>query len=366
MTNKLASWLTMKKNKSANTAPDILHIFNDPKFSHGYFEFLLKHNIDLSSHYLFHYRCKKSTCSHHGMAHTFSPSFFSIIPNILLSIYLFRSKKIIIHSLASPALLAYLYCFPSLTRKCYWAIWGKDLYYFKSLKKVRFYHKIYEHFRIKVFKAIPYIIGFSKRDYELAKKWYGSTAIRYENFMYPSNCYKELPLNTEKSDKKLIIVGNSAEPTNNHHDAFRILEKHKDENIQIIAPLSYGNKAYANEVIDLGNSIFGEKFVPLQDLLPLDEYIALIGRVDIGIFAHDRQQAMGNIITLLGMGKAVFIRDDITTWGTLTEMGIKIYNLEQFNLINYSQHQHDTNRKIIKEYFSEENLLSQWEIIFNL
>jgi hypothetical protein len=34
--------------------------------------------------------------------------------------------------------------------------------------------------------------------------------------------------------------------------------------------------------------------------MPFDEYLNLLAKVDIVIFKHKRQQAMGNITTLLG------------------------------------------------------------------
>jgi len=46
--------------------------------------------------------------------------------------------------------------------------------------------------------------------------------------------------------------------------------------------------------------IFREKFKPLVDFIPFDEYLNLLAKVDIAIFNHKRQQTMGNITTLLG------------------------------------------------------------------
>ena len=350
------------------TAPSnikILHIFNDPKFSKGFFEFLIRNKVSLQNHLLFQYRCNRSDCNSFGMESVFSKRFISVIPNLQMIPMLYKADKIIIHSLASPFLLFYLYFSPKLIRKTYWAIWGKDLYFYKMLEKKYFYHEIYEFFRKKVCKNIPHIIGFSKRDYELALKWYSSKADRYENFMYPSNCYKNIECLEKDSNTKVFLVGNSADPSNNHEASLSLLEKHKNDDIKIIAPLSYGNSSYAKKIKNKGEAIFGKKFIALTNLLPPDEYIKLLCEVDVGLFAHNRQQAMGNIITLLGMMKKVYIRKDITTWGTLTEMGITLFDITEFN-INDSDHSNQLkeNRTIIKNYFSEENLLDQWNRVF--
>ena len=341
----------------------ILHIFNDPKFSADFFEFLIQHNVKLDDQFLFHYRCRKSTCNNYGMQAIFAPHFFSLIPNLLMLNPLFRSEKIIIHSLASPFLLLYLYIFPSLAHKSYWAIWGKDLYYYKTLKQIRFYHNIYEFFRKRVIKEIRHIIGFSQEDYELARKWYGSTAELHKCFMYPSNCYKEIPTPGKKGGPVILLVGNSADPSNNHIEAFSLLEKYKHDDIKIITPLSYGDNNYAKQVIKVGKRLFGRKYAPIEELLPLADYLDLLARVDIGIFAHKRQQAMGNIITLLGMKKKVYIRNDITTWKTLEYLGVKIYDLYDLNLLEPDKQTMKNNHSIIKMVFSEENLLHQWNKI---
>lgn len=347
--------------KSAN----ILHIFNDPKFSSGYFEFLIRKNVNLDKHTLFHYRCTENHCNSYGMEAVFSPHFFSIIPNLKLLYELIKAKKIIIHSLASPFLLLYLFLLPNLARKAYWAIWGKDLYFFKIIKKPRLHHKIYEFFRKRVIKRISNIISISHRDVALAKKWYGSTAMIHHCFGYPSNCYKEFSKHIKRTNTILILVGNSADPSNNHFEAFSMIEKFKDEDIKVITLLSYGDHRYAKKVIKTGKALFGKKFIAIEKLLPLTSYYNLLATVDIGIFAHKRQQAMGAIISLLGMKKKVYLRKDITTWGTLFDLGITVYDLNDFNFIKPDKIVLDNNYKIIKNYFTEENLLCQWLQIFD-
>ena len=343
----------------------ILHIFNDPKFSSGYFEFLIRHKVDLKNHSLFHYRCKKTTCNDYGMDTVFAPHFFSIIPNLVLLKSLFQANKIIIHSLAAPYLLFYLFLFPSLAHKSFWAIWGKDLYFYKNLEHPRIYHKVYEFFRKKVIKNIPNIIGFSKRDVELARKWYGTKAKLHFSFSYPSNCYEEYPQSVGCNDEVVILVGNSADPSNEHREAFSIIKKYTDEKIKIISPLSYGDKKYAKYVKDLGYELFGDKFVALEDMLTKKKYFSLLADVDIGLFAHKRQQAMGSIIALLGMKKKVYIRNDITTWGTLSELGLKLYDLNEFDTSMPDEKVMVNNHVKIKDYFSEESLLRQWLNIFD-
>ena len=345
----------------------MLHIFNDPKFSSSFFEFLIRNGVSLSGNYLFHYRCTRSTCKKYGMPAIFARNFFSPVANVLLLKPLFQSEKIIIHCLASPFLLFYLYLFPHLARKSYWSIWGKDLYFYRTLSRKRFYHHIYEYFRRKVIGNISHVITFTEGDYELAKKWYGCPARLHKCFMYPSNLYKSYTdVKYDRNDDLIVILaGNSADPSNNHLEIFSLLEKFKDDNIEIVVPLPYGNKQYAQNVIKRGQNLFGSKIYFFEQLLPLPEYLDLLRRVDIGVFAHKRQQAMGNIITLLGMGKKVFMRSDITSWKTLTELNVKIFDIYNIDLKRLDMNTRLINVNAIKSTYSEENLLSQWNEIVN-
>ena len=65
------------------------------------------------------------------------------------------------------------------------------------------------------------------------------------------------------------------------------------KDIQIICPLSDGNKEYAEAVINKGKEIFGCNFKPLQEFIPFEQYLDIVSKIDVAIFKHDRQQAIG-------------------------------------------------------------------------
>ena len=346
----------------------ILHIFNDPKFSVGYVEFLSESGISPECHEFFHYRTTANSYPSNIFSFTHSKSFFSLIPNIKLLILLFKSEKVIVHCLAAPFLLVYLSVFPTLSKKVYWVIWGKDLYFYKVLKKKRFYHKAYELLRRCAIAGVPNVITDNLGDYELLKKWYGVNPRLFRSFSYPSNLHQEQSNAEEvpaRSDSMArILVGNSADPSNEHLEVFKLLEKFKEEDIQIIVPLSYGDKAYAKEIARVGKDIFGNKLISLMELIPLDEYRRLQHGLDIAIFAHKRQQAMGNIISLLGMGKKVYLRSDISTWRSLKSYDLNIEDMYHIELTKISAVDKEANMKIVKSVYSKENLLKQWQAIF--
>lgn len=181
--------------------------------------------------------------------------------------------------------------------------------------------------------------------------------------MYPSNLYKEYDFSYLNKDhnKIYIQIGNSADPSNNHLEVFEKLKKYKDTSIEIICPLSYGDVGHRDKIIKEGNRIFGEKFIPIITLMPFDEYLGLLAKIDIAIFNHKRQQAMGNITTLLGLGEKVYIRYDITSWDFCKDHGLKVFssNAGFSDLL-----QEMTKIEKVKKHFSENKLKDDWKMIF--
>ena len=187
----------------------------------------------------------------------------------------------------------------------------------------------------------------------------------HECFMYPSNLYKEYNVKPKEDGGIINIqVGNSADSTNNHIEVFEKLRKYKDWNIKIYVPLSYSDQDYVKGVIAKGKAIFGDKFIALIDFMPFEKYLDFLGAIDIAIFAHKRQQAMGNTISLLGMGKKVYMRNDITPWTLFGEIGVKVFDFNSIDLTPIKSEVMNENIKIIKSYFSEKKYIRQLKILF--
>ncbi len=268
-----------------------------------------------------------------------------------------KAEKLIIHGLWSDILIDILYKNSYLLKKSYWAMWGGDFYFpeKQSEKKKKIIRKMGN--------MITDVVG----DYELAKQWYKAKGTLYQSFMYPSNLYKNIPIKTSNKSTTHILIGNSSNPTNNHIEALHKLEPFKEKNIKIFVPLSYGggSKEYISEVIKTGQGIFKDKFIPLLDYLPYEEYLQFLSDIDIAIFNVNRQQAMGNIITLLGIGKKVYIKDNTTMWDYFKELNIKLFNFNNgFDLEPLSEKVRKDNTSKVKSYFSEEHLKNQLVRIF--
>lgn len=152
-----------------------------------------------------------------------------------------------------------------------------------------------------------------------------------------------------------LLVGNSATPTNNHAEVFRIIADRVDlSGRKVIVPLSYGDDAYRDRMIDLGQKLLGPAFVPLTTFLPYDEYIRILTSCGVLMMNHLRQQALGNICIsgLLGAKLLLNRRSPLFDW--LTEKGIVVDDIETADLTPLTQEQRDANAHAIRAHWGRE------------
>lgn len=272
------------------------------------------------------------------------------------------AKRIVIHGLFNQRLVELLFFFPWLLKKSDWVIWGGDLYSYKLAKR-NLRWKIREFFRRPVIKNMANLVTYIKGDVENARQWYGARGKFYECLMYHSNLFKHYDIKPKPHNVINIQIGNSADPSNNHLEILEKLAPFRDRNIQLFAPLSYGNKFNAEKVINKGHELFGDKFVALTEVMSFKSYLEFLSSIDIAIFNHRRQQAMGNTITLLGLGKTVYLRSDTTQWELFKDKGILVRDFEELTDLDFDHNLNNIEK--IKEHFSSERYHEQLIRLFS-
>lgn len=277
--------------------------------------------------------------------------------------FLRSADKVIIHGLVDFDLMIFLLIYPRLLKKCYWVMWGGDLYVHNQESK-DWRWKVKELIRQAVISRIGHLVTYVPGDVELARQWYGARGEYHECLMYPSNLYKDYSVPAKQGKSLNLLVGNSGDSSNNHFEVFDKIDLDQGEDFKIYCPLSYGDENYIQSVVSKGNEMFGSKFIPLLDFMPFAKYLELLGQIDIAIFNHKRQQGMGNIITLLGLGKIVYMRGDVTSWKMFCSVGVKVFDVANFYLPPSSGHETEVNKQMVRNYFSEKTLFNQWKRIF--
>lgn len=269
--------------------------------------------------------------------------------------YAYQAEQIVIHGLFDYQIMMALFLQPWLLGKTYWIVWGNDLYrhivYARNWK-----WRLKEFIRRPVIRGMGHIVTGTPGDFALAQKWYGARGRHIRCYNYPSNLFKTPQVEVAATGTLNLLIGNSADPLNRHRDSLQALEAFKDQNIRIYCPLSYGDQAYARELIAQGRARFGDKFVPLTEFMPLNDYVMLLNQIEIAIFAHEIQQAFGNMITLLGLGKKVFLKRCSTLWPLFEELGLRVFDFAALDLSPLSPEVAEQNRRIVSERFSRESL----------
>lgn len=300
-------------------------------------------------------------------------------------------------------LIMHSYFFPHLDRffkllsgdvKVIWMFWGGDGYAFSAntkqwflpltwkwkmenktknvsvmrglARRILFYKQQWEKsvYIRRLIKRTDVCATWVKDDYEMIKKINPSmTWAFYSYFTYEQMVFSDLE--PARPDFNRLWLGNSATDTNNHFDALEYLSKIGWPG-EIIAPLSYGSSGYADEVIRFGKERFGDRFIPLKKLMPLQEYQSLMNSCGIIWMNHIRQQAAGNIIAALFMGKAVILNPENTIYKTLRGININFSTKESILNISTDQEQtFESNKDKIKSFFSQEKILDSLRLIYS-
>lgn len=331
----------------------ILHIMHMQKFLPPFIDFV-NEKFDEKNHTFFFLDKEKKY--EHGLTPSHKVEWLeNMNQNIELIKHMYKSDKIILHSIWKKKIIMLLFFQPWLLKKCYHVMWGGDF----NSKRAR-----YDIFKRFVIKYMGHFATYIKGDYEYVQKYFNTKGKYVECLMYKSNLFQNINISDKTSDTINIQVGNSAVARNNHLKVFEKLKKYKDENIKIFVPLGYGSKENAQKVIQKGYEIFGDKFIPLESFMQFDDYLKFLSQIDIAIFANERQQGMGNIISLLGLGKKVYMKNNITPWQLFDDIDVKVFDLEDIKIDLINEKVKLKNQQRIKEYFSEEKYFNQLKYIF--
>lgn len=354
-------------NKLSHRKIKNLHIFTLDKFAAPYVRFIEEH-FPKKEHYFYFIGDSnqypvETTLAHHIDKNTPTTAYQAWNYTKLLSLIL-RSDKIILHSLYSWKTIRALRLVPWVLPRCYWLIWGGDLYQYQ-LNSTNPNLRRQERYRQYIIKHIGNLCTYLESDVALARQQYGARGAFHECILYPSNIYKELKVDRSLSPGINILLGNSATRANRHDEILSIVSPFASKTNHIYAPLSYGNREYGQHIAHKGKKLLEEKFTPLMELLPLDQYLQLLADIDIALFNHELQEGMGNTITLLGLGKTLYLRNGTPQWEFLTSLELHIKDIAHFDLSLLTDDQAKANIAIVREYFSEENLVRQYQAIFS-
>lgn len=348
----------------------IVHVFIYEKFAEDYIQ-RINRLFDSTDHLFFIYGRKalENIKTIHGDNVFFSSNFNNIFSwGSFLSKKIDKANKVIIHSIFSRKLLFILLLKQKKNAsKYFWMIWGGDLYNAYWNKDKNLMNKILELARKKFIRKIP-AVGYIRGDFEFLTTHYKTNA----KFYTASYTYDfHIPFTSPKTASSInILLANSASPSCRYEAMLKKIAKFKCPNIQIYCVLSYpNNQTYISYIKKLGHDLLGDRFHALDYYMPYNEYMKLLNSIDIALFNHNRQQALGNIASLLYLGKKVYISDENACKEYFEDMGAIVYAINDFSELSLSAPINENivikNRKAIEHFFSDAEFYARWEKIFS-
>ena len=230
---------------------------------------------------------------------------------------------------------------------------AKNSYLIKKIKKISRISKL------KALQRINYFSPVLKSEYDMIKLNYPNFKPKYIEWNYGNlqdnyiKGYEDFQLKG-----KNLLIGNSATPTNNHLDIFEKLNSTNSLGNfdKIFLPLSYGNKQYKEFIITQANFSLGTKANIISDFLPYEDYMKILQTCDNVIMGHIRQQAMGNIITLLYLGAKIYFPEESVVYKHLINKGYHVFTIDKIS--NEELTNNTLDPKIIRN--QRELLMKEW------
>lgn len=301
-------------------------------------------------------------------------------------------KHVCLHSMSGRKLYTYIH-HPSIS----WVIWGADLYgpllqfkgyeiyydkaqqyivragrmpvwAYKLLTTIRDYNKARR--QEKMINRLKYFITDNGCDEGVFNHYFGEKNITFPGTInyYPIENLIDSSKQHEVCTGNAIWVGNSADPNGNHVWVFEKLEQFSDD-IKILSPISYGDVRFMKYIDKEGCRILGNKFSPLKDFLPVNEYYSKFLQANAFIFGHFRQCAVGNILMAFYFGGKVFLSNRNPLLKTYRQGGFSVYSIEddlteEFAISPLDNEQRQKNRNLVMSIASYESSINQLKNVF--
>lgn len=274
------------------------------------------------------------------------------------------ARRVIVHGLFNNRIAAVLASAPRALPRCRWVLWGGDLYDRNRQPRSLRWHAA-TAVRKSLCTRLGGIAALIPGDVDEARRELGFRGQHFRCLGYLSNTFRRAEPSAEPTGPLTILVGNSAMPSNQHARAFKLLARLGRQDIRVLCPLSYGDRDYADKVVAEGRAAFGDRFTAVRRFLDPTEYANVLDSVSVAVFAHDRQQAIGNCIQLLGRGVRLHLDPATSHHAYFSAEGFPVGNIDSIELRPLDSGERIRCHELAREAFSEARLESQYRAILD-
>lgn len=300
---------------------------------------------------------------------TYIDNYRGLVKDQMCKKWIRESRAIIVHWVNGAVLTLLL----PYSKKVIPLFWGGDLQRIKEdVVSENWKTRAAKKYILWLIERAPHLITLTPGDYDAICKLCNPRGVWHEGIIFSSDLQNITFARPNRvKDKPIrILVGNSATITNRSVEAIKVISKYSDRLVEVYAPLSYGDNLYRDEVIEAGKRIFGNKFIPLTDFVPLEEYTDLLSTMSVGIFNHNRQQGLGNITTLIAQGAKVYLSEEGPLLEDFINKGLKVFPTETIENLSFDEflemRDEDIDNNMNKGSMQElsRKAINAWESIF--
>ena len=157
-------------------------------------------------------------------------------------------------------------------------------------------------------------------------------------------------------DADMILLGNSADPSNNHVDLLMQLKKRGILNhYRLYVPLAYGdNKDYRSRLKQLLKKTMVDCFIQ-EDFMCVGDYKETLLKCRVAVFGHLRQQALGNVFLCMMHGSKVFFYKESMVYRYFKSKGASVYSIEDDLCVKeietpMTEKEYNANKQVLQEF----------------
>lgn len=177
----------------------------------------------------------------------------------------------------------------------------------------------------------------------------------------------------KKTDTDIsIMIGHRGTWSSRHIPVLKRLHTILGGEVKVICPLVYGNSDCIKEVVQVGNELFNDKYICIQNWQEKQEYYRYLNdNVDVAIFNNESSEGANTIFFLVYAGKKVFVSKENEVYWILKDLGVVFgeytediskEEIQQVLTVN----EKEKNKKIMEQFGSVENLRKNYSSIFNV
>ncbi len=197
----------------------------------------------------------------------------------------------------------------------------------------------------KAIARVNYIAPVIPEDYEQLRQMTATEAELVE-WNFPIENFSLDKIKDWQVTGQNWLIGNAARYALNHIEIMRRLRRVKGHQGKLIVPLSYGdNDRYRDEVIKYGYRYFGERFQPILEFMPVEQYFRIVSSCSVVFFNTLRQHAVGNTLFVLYIGSKLYLREENPVYQFLRNRGAAVFSIQK--------HLHENADEIIQPLDSE-------------